>query len=104
MDVTVINSLHSATVKDAVVTPGHALEVRYGTKMTGAAEACLREGIRFIPMVVEALGGWHPVAIMEVKKLAAAKARHAGQEGSKPFATPSPGYLAPHAGERGHPG
>ena len=48
--------------------------------MTGAAAACQREGIKFLPLVVETLGGWHKVGEQEVRKLAAAKARHSGQE------------------------
>ena len=39
LDVTVINPLQGATVVEAAATPGHALEIRYGTKMSGAAEA-----------------------------------------------------------------
>ena len=80
MDVTVINPLQYATVKEAAVKPGHALDFRYGKKMDGAAEACRREGIVFLPLVVESLGGWHKVAEREVKQLAAAKARQGGQE------------------------
>ena len=80
LDVKVVNPLQGALVKEAAVTPGHALEFRYGKKMDGAAEACRREGIVFLPLVVESLGGWHKVAEREVKKLAAAKARQGGQE------------------------
>ena len=48
--------------------------------MAGAAEDCQREGIKFLPIVVETLGGWHQGAEQQVKKLAGAKARHSGQE------------------------
>ena len=34
----------------------------------------------FIPMPVETLGGWHEKAVLQIKKLVAALARHAGQE------------------------
>jgi hypothetical protein len=80
LDVTVVNSLQSALVAGAAATPGHALDHRYGTKMTESAEDCRREGIAFLPLVVETLGGWHKVAIGEVKKLAAALARHTGED------------------------
>ena len=53
LDVTVVNPLQGALVKEAAVTPGHALEFRYGKKMDGAAEACRREGIVFLPLVVD---------------------------------------------------
>ena len=48
--------------------------------MAGAAEDCQREGIKFLPIVIESLGGWHQGAEQQVKKLAGAKARHSGQE------------------------
>ena len=80
LDVTVVNPLQSATVAEAAVTPGHALNLRYGTKTARAAAACQREGIKFLPLAVETLGGWHKVGEQEVRKLAAAKARHGGQE------------------------
>ena len=33
-------------------------------------QACANEGIEFLPMVVETLGGWHPEASEVVTKLA----------------------------------
>ena len=48
--------------------------------MAGAAEACSQAGIAFIPLAVESLGGWHPVAVEEVKRMAKALARHKGEE------------------------
>ena len=77
---TVVNPLQAALVAGAAATPGHALNHRYATKMAGAAEDCRQEGIQFLPVVVETLGGWHIGAENQVKKLAAAKARHSGQE------------------------
>ena len=55
----------------------------YGNKVRGAGEACRRQGIAFLPMVVESFGGWHEVAEREVRKLGAALARHTGQEESE---------------------
>ena len=37
-------------------------------------------GIAFLPLVAECLGGWHKTPISEIKKLAAAMARHTGKE------------------------
>jgi hypothetical protein len=48
--------------------------------MSGAAEACRQQGITFVPLAFESLGGVHVVAVAEVRKLAAALARHTGQE------------------------
>ncbi len=44
------------------------------------AEACQRQGIAFVPLAAESLGGWHEVAVLEINKLATALARHTGQE------------------------
>ena len=48
--------------------------------MQGAHDECLQQGIKFILIVAETLGGWDKVAVMEVKKLATAKVRHVGGE------------------------
>ena len=80
LDVTVINPLQDATVQGAAITAGHALSVRYNTKMTSAAAACQAEGIAFIPLVFQSLGGWEERAIKELKKLASALARHSGED------------------------
>ena len=34
----------------------------YGNNVRGAGEACRRQGIAFLPMVVESFGGWHEVS------------------------------------------
>ena len=61
LDVTIVNPLQDATVAEAATNPGYALDHRYGKKMLGTAAACLREGIKFLPLVAETLGGWHMV-------------------------------------------
>ena len=80
LDVTVVNPLQAATVVGAATTPGFALTYAHTRKMQGAAEDCRRQGIAFLPLAVESLGGWHRGAEQEVKKLAAALARHTGQD------------------------
>ena len=49
-------------------------------KNRGALEDCRHQGIKFIPLAVESLGGWHELAVAEIRKLAAALARQTGQE------------------------
>ena len=49
-------------------------------KMQGAAEDCRQQGLAFVPLAMEALGGLHKVTVAQVKMLAAALARHTGQE------------------------
>ena len=58
---------------------GSALNKVVKRKVDGAAEACRDQGIVFLPLAVETLGGMHKVAVQQVKQLAAALARHTGQ-------------------------
>ena len=51
--------------------------------MTQSAEACRLEGMVFTPLVAETLGGWHEIAVEQIKKLGSALARHTGQEESE---------------------
>ena len=48
--------------------------------MTSAGASCQAEGITFIPLVFESLGGWEDRAVKELKKLASALARHSGED------------------------
>jgi len=77
-DVTVTHPLQAATVARAATTPGHAASEAYDRKMRLAAEGCRRQGLVFIPLAMESLGGWHEAAVAEVK-LGSALARHTGQ-------------------------
>ena len=48
--------------------------------MRVTADLCDQQGIVFIPMAAESLGGWHKVALEQLRKLGSALARHTGQE------------------------
>ena len=48
--------------------------------MTSSHEPCREQGIKFIPMPVETLGGWHKSAVDAVTKLARQLARHTRRE------------------------
>ena len=52
------------------------------TANSAAADQCQAQGISFIPLVFESLGGWDEHAIGEVKKLSSALSRHSGEEES----------------------
>ena len=78
-DVTVVHPLQDATVVRAATEPGHALNFAHDRKLRGAEEDCRQQGIAFLPLVAESLGGWHPCAEREVRKLGSALARHTGQ-------------------------
>ena len=56
------------------------MNLAYDRKVAGAGEQCRQQGIAFIPIVAESLGGWHPVAAEQIRKLGSALARHTGQE------------------------
>ena len=85
MDVTVVNPFQAATPAGASATPGHALSYAYNREVRGAEEDCRRQGIAFLPMAAESLGGWHSVAEAEVKKLGAGLARKSGQDNGRRY-------------------
>ena len=80
MDVTVINPLQESQVRGAANTPGHAVSEAHKRKLDKSWESCNRQGICFLPIAVESLGAWHPSAVVELKRLGSALARHKGEE------------------------
>ena len=80
LDVTVVSPLLSDRVDLSVTQPGHTLTAAFNDKCRSYLEACRRENISFIPLPVETLGGWHPKAVEELKRLARAQARGTGRE------------------------
>ena len=78
--VTVVCPLQSALVPGAATTPGSALTYAHQEKMKKKDAECRRQGIGFLPLAAEALGGWHPPAVEQVKKLGAALARQSGED------------------------
>ena len=81
-DVTVANSLAPSHVAGAATEAGSALRKACERKVNGAAEACRDQGIVFLPLAVETLGGLHKTAVQQMKRLATALARHTGQDES----------------------
>ena len=59
------------------------LKSSYDRKMRGATDECGRQGVAFTPLAFESLGGWHGVAVKEVKKIAQAMARQTGRDESE---------------------
>ena len=80
LDVTITHPLQDATRAGAATTPGHAMQVAFNNKCRGTEELCREQGIKFIPIVAESLGGWHKVALEQFSKPGSALARHTGQE------------------------
>jgi len=80
LDVTVVSSLQTEMVRRAAAEVGSAAGRRHGEKMSKYFEDCDREGIKFFPVVVEALGGWHEDAASLITRLARQLASHTGKE------------------------
>ena len=53
-------------------------EKAFKRKVQGAAQACQEQGIAFLPIAMETLGGFHKVAAEQVKRIGVAVARHQG--------------------------
>ena len=77
---TVVHPLQSGLVSGAATSPGSALQHAHNVNMSKAGEACRRQGIEFLPLALESLGGWSEVAENQVRKLGSALARQTGDE------------------------
>ena len=82
LDVTVSSSLCQSNVGGAATEAGSCLQKAFDRKVQGAAEACREQGLVFIPMAVEALGGMHLVTVQQLKQLGSALGRQTGQDES----------------------
>ena len=80
LDVTVVSALQAAMVAGSATTDSYAVGKAFERKVARVGEACRQQGISFIPIAADTLGGWHKVAIEQVKKLGAVLARHRGEE------------------------
>ena len=78
IDVTMASPLCPSHVTEAAAQAGAALEKACKRKVRETAEACLREGVVFLPFALETLGGLHKGAIIQVKLIATALARSKG--------------------------
>ena len=80
LDITVTSPLAPSNLAAAAAEAGGALAKAFHRKVQGAGEVCRQQGLAFVPVALETLGGFHPVAEAEVKKLGVALARHTGQD------------------------
>ena len=80
IDVTVISPLQHCEVRKAAQEAGSALEHRFDTKMSNYFDRCREQGIHFLPLPVETLGGWHPHAAKALTRLGRQLARQTGRE------------------------
>ena len=86
LDVTVVSPLQQALVLKAAEEPGSALTHAYQRKMRQSSDDCYTQGIHFVPLPVETLGGWHPQAIQVIRKICRQLARQTGREDSEVIA------------------
>ena len=82
LDVTVVNPIQPTLVKRVArdSEPGYALTYAFDNKMRKHDQTCRREGMVFLPMPIESLGGWHPETAQQAKKIGAAKAWQTGED------------------------
>ena len=80
LDVTVTSPLASSNLAAATARPGGALDKAYDRKMQDTADACRQQGLVFLPIALETLGGMHHLAVSQLKRLGAALARHTGSD------------------------
>ena len=80
LDVTVVSPLTADRIARSADNPGHTLKAAFDEKCRLYHRACEREGIVFVPLLIETLGGWHEKAIDQVRKIARAQARNMGTE------------------------
>ena len=80
MDITVTGPLARSNVAAAAEEAGSALVKAVQRKVQGVAEACQQQGLVFLPIALETLGGFHQVAVEQVKRIGAAIARNQGSD------------------------
>ena len=94
MDITVTGPLARSNVAAAAEEAGSALAKAVQRKVQGVAEACQQQGLVFLPIALETLGGFHQVAVEQVKRIGAAIAIRAAMSGWPPGSCFS-AYLLP---------
>ena len=80
IDFTVVNPLQAALVQKAAMEGSAAVEKAHQDKIQKYWERCREEGIAFIPVAVDTLGGFHREGLKTVTKLGRQLARAAGRE------------------------
>ena len=79
LDFTVVNPLQEALVNAASEDGSSAVEHAHQLKLRKYGERCEGEGILFLPMAVDTLGGWHPEALEVITRLGRQLARNVGK-------------------------
>ena len=80
LDITVTGPLARSNVTAAAEKSGSALIKAVQRKVQGVAEACHEQGLVFLPIAMETLGGLHKVGEDQVRRIGAAVARNQGSD------------------------
>ena len=80
LDFTTVNPLQAALVRGASHEVESAVDHAHRVKCRKYGERCAREGITFLPLAVETLGGWHTAALDFISRLGRQVARNVGKE------------------------
>ena len=80
LDFTVVNPLQAALVQGASQKGESAVDHAHRGKCRKYEERCAAEGITFLPLAVNTLGGWHPAALDTTNRLGRQVARNVGRE------------------------
>ena len=74
-----VNPLQAALVQGASQDGGSAVDHAHRGKCRKYEERCSAEGITFLPLAVDTLGGWHPATLDTINRLGQV-ARNVGRE------------------------
>ena len=80
IDVSVVNCLQGSMVTKVAADGGFPVEAAHSKKVKKYRERCEREGMVFLPLALDMLGGWHEEALEVISKLGRQLARVVGRD------------------------
>ena len=75
-----VNPLQAALFRGSSQDGGSAVEYAHRAKCRKCEDRCAAEGITFLPLAVDTLGGWHFAALDTINRLGRQMARNVGRE------------------------
>ena len=82
-DVTVVSPVLSTMLANTSVRRGHAAKAAEDAKDSKSYAVCLENGLDFIPLAVEFIGGWGNIALRELRKIAFLVSERSGRSRSQ---------------------
>ena len=80
LDVAIVHPLTPARLTSSASNPGQTLITAFNNKCRHTLEACSDEGIVFVPVCQESLGGYHERSASVLKRIALAQNRAKGTD------------------------